>query len=353
MKNARISVLLHLIIATFIFFWNYVLNYFYAQEDIPFIHIVAISGVYIIFYLIISFFWEVIYYQSNSIRIIFSLVYLVIGWNLTWIIDNIIYLILPYYDIILFDSSIPRNDSLFHYRVWDAFISLNILAIINLVIERYLAYYLKTRNLQKELAINRERVEDMKYTSHFMKNIFAESFGEMLLNNEPKDTRTKMDIIEFLGYILELEELGNRDTWDYSLDKLHCFIRLLRKHYGTESISFSLINDGSDVLLLPRGLLLFPLENCLKHAHISPDFPVIYKVIIDNSDIEIVCSSRIRQFKCREKSGKGFLLLNEKIKFSDYLHVIVGKTSSKSFTLNMKLTPNYNGKAKIQYSTLG
>lgn len=340
MKNARIKILLHLIIAVFIFLWNYFLNYFYAQEDIPLNHIVAISAVYIFFYLTISFFLEVIYNQVNSIRVIFCLCYLVIGWNITWLIDNIIYKILPYSDIVLYDDTIPRNDSLFHYRIWDAFVSLNVLAVIYIVIQHYILYYLKNKKLQKELAVNRERVEDMKYTSHFMKNIFAESFGEMLLNDEPKDSRTKMDIVEFLGYILELEDLGKRDTWSYSLDKLHCFIRLLRKHYGEGAINFKIINDDSNVSLLPRGLLLFPLENCLKHAYISPDFPVIYELILDKNVIEITCTSSTHQFKSKEKSGKGFLFLNEKIKYSDYLPVIVKKSNTKSFTLNMKLIPN-------------
>lgn len=353
MKNARIRILLHLIIAAFILLWNYFLNYFYAQEYIPIIHIVAISAVYIFFYLNISIFFESLYDHSNPIRIIFGICYILLLWNLTWIIDKIIYFVLPYFEIILFDDNIPRNDSLFHYKIWDAFVSLNILAVIYFVLLRFALFYLKTKKIKKELAINRERVEDMKYTSHFMKNIFSESFGEMLLNNEPKDTRTKMDIVEFLGYILELEDLGKKDTWAYSLDKLHCFIRLLRKHYGSEAIDFKYVNDGSDILVLPRGILLFPLENCLKHAYISPDYPVIYNLTVENHVIDLECTSNTNHFKSRKKSGKGFLFLDEKIRFSDYTHVIEKKSNSKKYTLTMKLIPKSNGKAKIQYSTFG
>ncbi|MBD1428497.1 LytS family sensor histidine kinase [Sphingobacterium litopenaei] len=353
MKNARIRVLMHLIIAAFIFLWNYFLNYFYAQEEIPLLHIIAISSVYILFYLAISIFLEILFKNPNLIRAIVFLSYLIFAWNITWIIQEIIYSILPEIGIVLFNSNVPRNDTLFHYRIWDAFISLHIIALIYYVILRFVMYYLETKNLQKELAIKRERAEDMKYTSHFMKNIFSESFGQILLNNEPKDTRTKMDIIEFLGYILELEELGKKDSWGYSLDKLQCFIRLLRAHYGTESVVFNLINDGREINQLPRGLLLFPLENCLKHAYISPDYPINYKLIKENCTIEIECTSTTNHLKIKEKSGNGFLFLKEKINSSDYLHIMENTSNLKDYTLYLKLTPKYDAKTKIQYSSLG
>lgn len=149
MKNARIRVLMHLIIAAFIFLWNYFLNYFYAQEEIPLLHIIAISSVYILFYLAISIFLEILFKNPNLIRAIVFLSYLIFAWNITWIIQEIIYSILPEIGIVLFNSNVPRNDTLFHYRIWDAFISLHIIALIYYVILRFVCIIWKPKTYKR------------------------------------------------------------------------------------------------------------------------------------------------------------------------------------------------------------
>ena len=76
-------------------------------------------------------------------------------------------------------------------------------------------------------------------------------------------------------------------------------------------------------------------------------------MIKENCTIEIECTNTTNHLKIKEKSGNGFLFLKEKINSSDYLHIMENTSNLKDYTLYLKLTPKYDAKTKIQYSSLG
>jgi hypothetical protein len=271
-----------------------------------------------VFYLLLASTFGFIWFKRGLIKVLLIGLYVVLAWNIVPIIDAVIYRLLPALGTVLYDESKPQNLQEYHFRIWRAFIIVNVLSILYVVL---LTWYRKTRvniEMDRELQQYRVRVVDAAYTAHFLKNIFLSTFGRMLLDDAPKDRNTKMDIIEFLGYLLTVEQLGAMDNWLLSRDKLECFVRLLRYHYGKEAIVFSYNEDGTVPEDLPRGVLLFPLENCLKHALISPDTPVKLHVDVINGRVELCCASRMDRLKIKEPSGQGYLYLEKMMHNSRY-----------------------------------
>src|SRR5690606_33476846 len=126
--------------------------------------------------------------------------------------DLIIYTLLPALGVQLYDDSVVRNYNDFHYRIWRGFGFINIFAMGYIFIWTSFLRQKRKRNFYKSLRIHRERVIDEQYTSHFLKSVLVGSFGSMLLSDETKDIHIKSDIIQILGYILEIENLGKTDT---------------------------------------------------------------------------------------------------------------------------------------------
>src|SRR5690606_9664154 len=100
----------------------------------------------------------------------------------------------------------------------------------------------------------------------------------------------------------------------------------------------------------PRGILIFPLENCLKHAKISPKYPVEYTLSIVDGVLRLKCVSYSHHLKIKMYSGTGNVLLKEKLDNCSYTYDVYHYQDDITYEFNLKLIPNYVKKAKIQFA---
>lgn len=345
MNTLWIKVVVHSLICMMILLANYGFNMFFNAEHIPFRDIFLLSGIYMVFYLIFAETFGFIWCKPFAMKIVLIGLYVLLAWNIVPIIDAIIYGILPAWGTVLYDESKPKNLHEYHFRIWRAFIVVNAFSLLYVALLQWYRNVRINTQINNDLRMYRARVIDSDYTFHFLKNIFHSTFGKMLLDDAPKEKHVKMDIIEFIGYLVTVEKLGAKDDWLLSKDKLYCFIRLLRYHYGKQAIQFEYAPDGTVPQELPRGVLLFPLENCLKHAIISPDMPVKLYLKVDNGGIELSCESRIDRLKIKEASGQGLLYLEKMMSNSNFSLQIDRQTTGEMYNLCILLSPLDHGKA--------
>lgn len=339
------KVAVHSVICLFILLVNYGFSRLFSTSHIPFRDIFFLSLIYMVFYVVLGEAFAFIWSKPLVVKVVLSGLYIVLAWNIVSIIDAAIYRLLPAMGTVLYDESKPQNLQEYHYRIWRGFIIVNALSVLYVVL---LAWYRQKRaniEMDGDLQRYRARVVDAEYTSHFLKSIFQSTFGKMLLDDAPKERDTKMDIIEFLGYLFTIEKLGAMDDWLLSKDKLDCFVRLLKQHYGKQAVVFTDDQDGTLPKELPRGILLFPLENCLKHSLISPDTPVRLHLQVCGGRIELSCVSRIDHLKIKGASGQGYLHLQRMVRDSKYNLQLDPQTQGDLYSLHLVLTPLTYGKA--------
>lgn len=182
-----------------------------------------------------------------------------------------------------------------------------------------LIYFCRKRmGVVKDLKIFRQRTVEIAYTAHFLDNIVASLFGKMLVEEMPKSLRAKKDIIQFLGYLSQVERIDLRASWAVELDQLNCFVRLLKDCYGDAAIQYVTPERIADAPDIPRGILFFPLENCLKHAHISAEKPIHFIVSDTAAGVRLSCSNHRKSIPVTDKEPTGFGLLDAKIKQADF-----------------------------------
>jgi hypothetical protein len=246
-----------------------------------------------------------------------------------------------------FDASRPKNMAKFYFRIMNGFLTANLLGLLVAVICRYFQVKQQKKNLNLDLSIYRDREAGLKYTSHFLTSIFLTKFGEMLLDDAPKDTAAKRDIVQFLAYLLEVERPGERKTWTEEIDQLHCFIRLLSRHYGEKAILYSeTLHDGI-YPAIPAGILFFPLENCLKHAHISTDHPIRFRLDGTHQEIVLTCQNYWSPKDERLDPQTGFEMLRYKLGQMDAETAIDIKRTGNIFFVRLRLKLQPNEKAKL------
>jgi hypothetical protein len=350
MKIVPIKLFVHCLIVTIVFIYHYILNCFFSSQSIPLAHVGWLNIIYLVFYIAICTIFEFVLSDSKLKKTIAFILYGLIVLVLVDLVEVIIYKMMPALGIQLYVESVERDFMYFHNRIWRGFLFLNFCAFFYIIFLQKLVERIRRRELDTSLRIYRERVVDALYTSHFLKSVLVDSFGELLLSDKTTDQPTNSDIVQFLGYILEIENLGKMDTLNKSVSVLNCFVRLLKRHYGEKSIEMEYANDGSVYNDLPRGILIFPLENCIKHAKLSPDFPVKYTLIIADGILHIKCKSYIHHFKQKTISGIGNILLKEKLINSNYTEEVNHCSDDTFYQFDLKLIPSYVKKTKIQFA---
>jgi len=122
------------------------------------------------------------------------------------------------------------------------------------------------------------------------------------------------------------------------VDHLECFVRLLKMYYGEGTVLYSRESDDNirypDI---PTGVLFFPLENCLKHANISVEYPVSYKISYTAAGLVVNCHNSWSPKEGLVHSGTGFALLEAKLALVDYTSSMEAKQDDGIFSVHLKL----------------
>lgn len=322
-------------------------NLLLSTASIPVIQIVIVAFLYCGYSYLISTlmlkFWD----GDLKQRVVTLLCYSLIIITVIPFIQILVYEVLPLVDIVFFDDSLPKNMPKFYFRIISGFLITNFLALIVTVIARYFQIKQRNRKLDRDFITYRDRAVGMQYTSHFLTSIFLTQFGEMLINDAPKDKAEKLDIIQFLAYLMEVERPGGSKTWAEEMDQLHCFVRLLRRHYGDNAILYSEVFADHNFPAISSGVLFFPLENCLKHAHISTDRPIDYRLVVNKQEIVLTCQNYWSPKDPMFTSRTGFEMLRYKLGQMEGETVLDINRTEDTFFVRLQLNLDLNEKAEL------
>ncbi|MGJ1434436.1 hypothetical protein [Sphingobacterium siyangense] len=312
-------------------------NLLWSEEAIPFIQIVIAASLYTVYSYVITVLYLYIWKEGNKRRIVSVVLYVLISLTVIPCIHTLIYTILPKVNIHFSRHVQSANLPKFYFRIISGYLVANLLAAG--VFFRYKASLLKKeRNeLNKDLEQFRERALGIRYTSHFLTTIFLTSFGKMLIDEEPADKRTKRDIIQFLAYLLEIEKNGELKPFEEELDELNCFVRLLQDYYGERAIRYEPLTGKATYPAIPTGILFFPMENCLKHALISADYPIVFTLLGNAVEMSLCCINHWAPKSDKVSAETGFGLLRAKLEQVDYQTTLETQQQNGIFSIHIKL----------------
>ncbi len=336
MRSIAVLVYFHLFCCVVLLMIIGGLNYFRDDRVIPFAQVFIVVGLYLLYSISIS---SLIVTCGRSWKriILNSLIYVFLSCTFIPFIDFLIHDVLPHVGVVFFDITLPENTAAFRARLVSGYLTANGLALVASLLHFANKLLVDKRRLNGNLKQFRDRAAAMKYISHFLTTLFMSRFGEMLVNKVPKDMTTKRDIIQFLAYLLEVEQPAKSNTLGEEMDHLGCFVRLLKFYYGEGAIQFAQQCSGDLNREIPVGVLFFPLENCLKHARISVDHPVLYR--LEYTDVQLSLSCRNHWLPKAEEiqSGTGFMLLKAKLGQVNYQSSVDIAREGNIFVVNLKL----------------
>ena len=330
----------YLFIFVFMLFIIWSANQLWNSAAIPPPQILTAAGLYTLYsymiFRLIRLFWN----GTGLQKLLSAGLYLLLTLTLFFFMRSLIYVLLPLIGIHFSRRTQPVQLPLFHFHMAVRYLVANLLA--GLSFWRYHAFLAKQQNdkLNRDLEIFRARLLDMQYTSHFLRSVFVTSFGKVMIAGVPKNQRIKRDVMQFLAYLMRIENMGLAQPFDLELDELHCFIRLLRFHYGENAVCYQERVAEQHDRAIPAGVLFFPLENCLKHGRIDPDNPVELQLIAEGSGINLCCKNRWAPKHSGISSETGFTLLEAKLRQVDYKSSVEKLLQEDIFTIWIKLDFN-------------
>jgi hypothetical protein len=328
----------NILVFTFMLTLVWLANLLWSEEAIPFVQIIIVALLYTIYSYVITVLYVYFWKEGNKRRIVSLGLYLLISLTVIPCIYTLIYTILPLVNIRFSHHVQSANLPKFYFKVVSGYLVANLLAAG--IFLRYKASLLKKeRNtLNEDLKKFRERALDIRYTSHFLTTIFLTNFGKMLIDEETADKQTKRDIIQFLAYLLELEKNGELKSLEDELDQLMCFVRLLQHYYGERAVQYQSQINGTGYPTIPAGILFFPLENCLKHALISSDYPILFTLSGNGTNVILSCRNHWSPKSDKISSATGFGLLRAKLEQVDYQTALETVQQDGIFSLDIKLS---------------
>lgn len=124
-------------------------------------------------------------------------------------------------------------------------------------------------------------------------------------------------MIELLAYFNKVDQ-GRMGlvSLKQELRQLKHFIAMINQQYGEGTVMCTGLDNGNkseDVI--PLGILLLPLENCLKYARLGPKFSVRYTIKRVDEGVEILCVNYIdwKSVEATVSTGTGIEMVEQQI----------------------------------------
>lgn len=337
MRNLLYLAYQHVFIFAFMLILLFLANLIFNPEYIPIIQFLIVACLYTIYSFVISLLCLCFWQGADKLKIGSAILYILISLTVIPCIDSLIYAILPLVNIRFSRHMQSADQQKFYFNIISGYLVANLLASGAFLRFRGMLLRKEKNQLNEDLEKFRERALGMQYTSHFLTTIFLTNFGKMLIDEQPANKRTKRDIIQFLAYLLEVEKNGELKPFDEELDQLNCFVRLLQDYFGDRAIRYQLLIKGTEYPTIPTGILFFPLENCLKHALIGAEYPIICMLTGNERQVVLNCTNHWAPKTDEIRSETGFGLLQAKLAQVDYLTTLETVQQDGTFSVDIKL----------------
>lgn len=325
---------------------------FHRDTVIPLGQTLIAISLYLFYNLVLTIIFSQAWQGNKGQKLVCASIYMVFGLSFIPIVEVMTHDFIPVFDVIFFDERLTLNRKSLSYRITQGFCLTHGCAILLLLLLKARSTYHAKKTMERELYQHAQRMEAVKYTSHFLHNIFLSEFGRMLVDDKAKNKMTKIDIIQFVGYLLNLHHTGLLAEWEDELDQLKCFIRLLTVYYGPEAVHFTCNVQQGDFPAVPQGILIFPLENCLSHAVISAKCPIRYQLDVSSTGAVVRCENYWSP-KNRSDSGTGLHLLKSRMALSTFQIVLNTAIWTENYQVTIHLNWSTDEKINVQNHVSG
>lgn len=303
------------IIALYSLIWN--VNAKYVEDHIPHRHIAAVVLLYAAYYSVHLLCFDMVWKGGWARRIIGVVGITVLYWTLFPVMYKLIQEWMPTVGLQLFDDTVPYNEADFRKRLISPYIIVVSMAAFTVAITRLIQHHFEKRQLLKRLDGLQQQFIHREIKTHFISNILSTNIGAVLLQSKPDQKRKIIAMIELLAYFnkVDQERMG-LVSLKQELRQLKHFIAMIDQQYGERTVICTGLDDlkkAEDVI--PLGILLLPLENCLKYARLDPRYPVRYAIKRVDGGVEIRCVNYIdwRGVESMGSTGKGIEMVEKQI----------------------------------------
>ncbi|MBD1425648.1 histidine kinase [Sphingobacterium arenae] len=303
------------IIALYSLMWN--VNAKYVEDHIPHRHIAAVVLLYAAYYSVHLLCFDMVWKGGWARRIIGVVGITVLYWTLFPVMYKLIQEWMPAVGLQLFDDTVPYNEADFRKRLISPYIIVVSMAAFTVAITRLIQHHFEKRQLLKKLTGLQQQFIKREIKTHFISNILSTNIGAVLLDSKPDQKKKIIALIELLAYFNKVDQgcMGLVSLKE-ELRQLKHFIAMINQQYGEGAV----ICTGIEELKkseddIPLGLLLLPLENCLKYARLDPKFPIMYSVRRVNEGWVISCVNYMdwKRVETTVRTGTGMEMAEKQI----------------------------------------
>lgn len=314
--------------------WN--VNTDYVVDHIPHRHIIAVVVLYAVYYIMHLLCFDMLWKGRWIRRIIGAIGITVLYWTLFPVMYKLIQEWMPAVGLQLFDDAVPYNEVDFRKRLISPYVIVLIMAAFTVAAARLIQHHFEKMKLLKKLDGLQQKFIKREIKTHFISNILSTNIGAVLLESKPDQKRKIIAMIELLAYFNKVDQgrMGLVSLKE-ELRQLKHFIAMINQQYGTGTVMCTGLTDGNKAQNgIPLGLLLLPLENCLKYARLSPKFPIRYNIKQMDEGWEILCVNYIdwRSVESMGSTGRGIEMVEKQIKMLRLpVHITVQQDEERFF----------------------
>lgn len=327
------------IIALYSLLWN--VNAKYVEDHIPHRHIAAVVLLYAAYYSIHLLCFDMLWKGGSARRIIGAIGITILYWTLFPVMYTLIQEWMPAVGLQLFDDTVPYNEADFRKRLISPYVIVVSMAAFTVAITRLIQHHFEKKQLLKRLDGLQQQFIHREIKTHFISNILSTNIGAVLLQSKPDQKRKIIAMIELLAYFNKVDQgrMGLVSLKE-ELRQLKHFIAMINQQYREGTVICTGLEDLKKAKDdIPLGLLLLPLENCLKYARLDPKFPIIYKVRRRDEGWEILCVNYIdwKSVEATVSTGTGIEMVEQQIAVLRLpIHIAVRQNEDKFFfTINI------------------
>ncbi|WP_437921465.1 hypothetical protein [Sphingobacterium sp. LRF_L2] len=297
----------------------YVLNTFFAEVPISFIHIITSGGLFGFYYIVLFIAIWKIFVGGN------------VGLGLLILYFSVAFLV--YYGYSLFYKWLPAVGIDFHYpgkkfnllvfqqrlvRGYLATLTIagGMVAVIRVFQNRGLLRMAELRRQELAYSVRelQERVHAKYISPHFIEGIMAISLGQLTHGNQKEYFDNLQHLADLMRYAIEMQDSTKSQAWSIEWTYFKKLIYLVRAYYGKDTIRLNVRKEELEVCI-PIGLLLMPLENAIKYGAISSRSPI--GICLTATDKQWTFSI-INRFSHKKREGMvsgktGIALMKERI----------------------------------------
>lgn len=326
------------------FLW--IVNRYASTVPIPFNQIVAASGLFSLFYILLfASTWQLLSkrWVDRLAGVAIAALAIISALRFTY---PLIYDWLPRLGVHFQNADAEFEMQEFKARILTAFIFVWAFSAAVVLVYRYAAvmrmlrkatatrdaYRAKVHNLQS-------RMDAKHFSPHTIENVVTATMGKLTMDNKDEYLDALLVLAEVMHYAIRMQEDDTAVPFEQEWQQVENLVALGRICHGDRSMLLTQL-DMVPGVYVPMGVLVMPVENALKYAAITEQTPVQIDYQENQYHWKFTVSNRFREVKRRaiRSNRTGFVLLQQKIDLGGWPIVIDRREQDDNFKVSISGT---------------